>query len=87
MGTIKDLLKFTWSPVESEKVLSRPLRFKRILASPGKTSSVSSAYYKMGKSPPKLSLRGCIRTPMCQALLTTVWRRSAARIKRRGDSG
>lgn len=44
MGTKKDLSKFTCSPVESGKDLSRPLRLKRVLASAGRMSKVSFAY-------------------------------------------
>lgn len=73
--------------MESKKDLRRPLRLKRVLASPGRTSRVSSAYWTMGKSPWKESLIGCFKTPFCQALLTTVWSRSAASTNRRGESG
>jgi hypothetical protein len=53
IGTRKDLLKFTCKP-QSEKDLRRNFSLKTVLASPGRISKVSSAYYKMGKSPPKL---------------------------------
>jgi len=35
IGIKKDLLKLTWSPVESKKGLRSPFRLKRTLASPG----------------------------------------------------
>ena len=87
MGTKKDFLKLTRKPLESEKDLNKHLRLKRFLASPGKMRRVSSAYYTIGKSPPKVSLRGCLRMPICQALLTTDCRRSAAKTNNRGESG
>jgi len=48
IGTKNDFVKLTCSPVESEKDLSRPLRLKRTLASPGRMRRVSSAYCTMG---------------------------------------
>ena len=87
MGTKKDFLKFTYKPLESEKDLNKHLRLKRVLASPGKMRRVSSAYCTIGKSPPKLSLRGCLRMPIYQALLTTDYRRSATKTNNRGESG
>jgi len=87
MGTKKDLLKFTCRPVESEKDLSIPFRLKRVLASPGKISSVSSAYCSIGKSPPELSEMRCVNTPISQALLTILCKRSAARTKSKEERG
>jgi len=39
--------------MESENDLRIPLRLKRVLASPGRMSKVSSAYCRIGKSPSK----------------------------------
>jgi len=58
IGSRNNLLKFTCSPVESENGLRRPFRLKMTLTSPGRISSVSSAYCTIGKSPRKLSLMG-----------------------------
>ena len=77
-------MKFICSLVESEKDLSIPFTLKRILASPGKRSSVSSAYCSIGESPPKLLEMGCVNTPISQALLTILCKRSAARTKSKG---
>jgi hypothetical protein len=49
IGTRKDLLKFTCRPVESENGLKMPFKLKRILASAGRMSRVTSAYYRIGK--------------------------------------
>ena len=87
MGTKKELLKLTCRPVESEKGLSIPFKLKRVLASPASMSSVSSAYCKIGKSPPKLSEMGCVSSPISQALLTILCKRSAARTKSSGERG
>lgn len=87
MGTRKDLLKLTCNPVLSEKGLKRPFRLNRVLASPGRMRRVSSAYCRIGKSPPKLSLRGCFKISFCHALFTIVCSRSPASTKRREESG
>ena len=87
MGTKKDLLKLTCRPVESEKGLRIPFRLKRVLASRGRMSNVSSAYCIIGKSPPKLSEIGCFSTPISQALLTILCKRSAARTRSSGERG
>ena len=83
IGTKKDFSKFTCRPVESEKDLSRPFKLNRILASAGRMSKVSSAYWTMGKSPPKLSLSGCFKMPIFQATLIIVWSKSAAKTNKR----
>jgi hypothetical protein len=70
IGTRNDFLKFTCSPVESKMDRSKPFSLKSSLPSAGKMSKVSSAYCTIGKSPPKLSMRGCLRIPIFQALLT-----------------
>jgi hypothetical protein len=44
MGTRKDFPKFTWSSVELEKDLRRPLRWNKVLASLGRIRRVSSIY-------------------------------------------
>jgi hypothetical protein len=85
MGTRKDLLKLTCNPVLSEKGLNKHLRLNKILASPGRIRRVSSAYCRIGKSPPKLSLKGCYRVPFCHALFIIVCSRSPSNINRRGE--
>jgi len=87
IGTRNDLLKLTCSPVESKKDLNKPFKLKRVLPSAGKMSSVSSAYWTIGKSPPKVSLTRCFRIPFLQALFTIDCSRSTARTKRSGDRG
>ena len=72
MGTRKLFWKFTCSPVESEKVLSKHFRVNSCLASAGIISRVSSAYWTMGKNSSKSSASGWYRTPAYQALLTIV---------------
>ena len=47
---MRDLLKFTFKPVDSENWFSKDLRKWSCLGSPSKKISVSSAYCKMGKS-------------------------------------
>jgi len=47
-GTRKDLLKLTCNPLESEKLLSRPLRLKRVVPEASKISRVSSAFALQG---------------------------------------
>ena len=64
-----------------------PFRLKRVLASLRNMSSVSSAYCRIGKSPPKLSEMGCVNTPISQTLLTILCKRSVARTKSNGERG
>lgn len=85
-GYQERFVKVYMKPDESENDLKIPFKLKRILASAGTIKSVSSAYYTIGKSPPKDSLMGCLRTPRCQALLMMDYK-SAPRAKRRGERG
>lgn len=87
ISTRKDLLKFTCSPIESEKGLRKPFKLKSTLASCGSMSRASSAYCTIGKSPWKFSPMGCLRTPFYQALLTILWKRSVARTNKRENKG
>lgn len=87
IGTRKDLLKLTCKPVESEKVLNKHFRLKKVLVSPGRMSRVSLAYCIIGKPPPNSSLRGFFKIPLPHALLTMDCKRSAARTNRRGREG
>jgi len=85
-GYQERFVKVYMKPDESENDLKIPFKLKRILASTGTIKSASSAYYTIGKSPPKDSLMGCLRTPRCQALLMMDYK-SAPRAKRRGERG
>jgi hypothetical protein len=48
IGTKKDLLKLTCSPVESAKDLKRPFKLNKPIALAGRINRVSSAYYIIG---------------------------------------
>jgi hypothetical protein len=48
IGTMKDLLKFTFRPIELAKVWSNPLRKNSCLASAGMMISMSSSYWTIG---------------------------------------
>ena len=50
IGTIMDLLKLTFSPVNVEKLLIRDFMKNNCLTSPSITIKVSSAYWMIGKS-------------------------------------
>jgi hypothetical protein len=87
IGTIMDLWKLTFSPMDSEKELSKAFRKKSYLAQPSIMMRVSSAYYKMGKSVEHCRRIGNLSSPRSFALFKIDWRRSVARTKRRGDRG
>lgn len=87
IGTKKLFWKLTWRPVESEKVLSKPFKLNNCLASASIINHVSSAYWTIGKNSLKSLDKGWFKTPASQALLITVYKRSAAKTNNKGDSG
>lgn len=72
-------------PEEAEKELRTALRKNSCLGSPSRMTSVSSAYWIMGKS--ELDAEGIGRqsSPKSLALLITDCNKSAASTKRRGE--
>lgn len=87
MGSIMDVLKLTFKPVDSVKVLMIDFRKRGCLVSPSRIIRVSSAYWMIRKS--LLDSRGIgnLSRPKSLPLFIRDWRKSAAETKRRGERG
>lgn len=87
IGTREDFKKLTFKPVEMAYKFRISFRLRSCYSSAGKIINVSSAYYIIGKSPPKLLPKGWCSIPVLAASLMIDWRRSAAITNNRGDKG
>ena len=78
IGTGKDLLKFTFKPVEQGKTCTISFNHETYGVSTGRIIRVSSACCTIEKSPPKFWPRGWLIKVLLPASLITNWRRSSS---------
>ena len=78
IGTGKDLLKFTFKPVEQGKTCRISFNHETYRVSTGRIIRVSSACCTIEKSPPKFWPRGWLIKVLLPASLITNWRRSSS---------